>query len=201
MKLKFNIDDKGTSYQVISINQNEADYDVCNTYETFSWTVFETVATALIEGKNVFIPKDLSKQIDITDIVIESVDPLQTAKNVAMLQIKDLIYNKRINKICIADIYTFAILNNWFIEKNIIITDENREAKYLEVINLVAEMTDTVLANQYIENLEALLAAKDNVDDAYGYYKALKRYLDQIESATTQDQITTIYNTVLSEYK
>lgn len=202
MKLKFNVYDNGTSYQIVSINQNELDYDTCTTYETFSWNVYETIASALIEGKNVSIPKDLSKQIDITDIIIEdNINALQTAKNIVTLQIKDLIYNQKINKICLMDTYNFNVLNNWFIDKGIIITNENRDEKYLEIINIASEIPDVNLANQYIENIETLLVSKDKIDDTYQYYKILNEYFDKIETAQTEEELTAIYNTALNEYK
>lgn len=201
MKLKFNVNNRGLSYEVIGINQNESDFDACETLQVFSWDVFETVANALLDGKKVLLPKNLERDYDVTDIVIEQPDPLMTTKNIAILKIKDLIYNTRINKTAIMDIYNYHILHDWFADKGIIITADNREEKYMEVIDAAADMDNTDLANEYTNNLGKMLDVKDKIEDIYGVYVQMNQYISAIEDAETEQEINDIYDKALNEYK
>ena len=201
MKLKFNVNNRGLSYEVIGINQNESDFDACETLQVFSWDVFETVANALLDGKKVLLPKNLERDYDVTDIVIEQPDQLMTTKNIAILKIKDLIYNTRINKTAIMDIYNYHILHDWFADKGIIITADNREEKYMEVIDAAADMDNTDLANEYTNNLGKMLDVKDKIEDIYGVYVQMNQYISAIEDAETEQEINDIYDKALNEYK
>lgn len=201
MKLKFNVSDNGLSYEIISVNQNEGDYDACETLEVFSWEVFEKVANALLDGKKVYLPKKIERDYDVTDVTIEAVDSLVLAKKMAILKIKDFIYNTRINKIVIMDIYHYQLLRDWFAEKGIIITEDNREEKYMEIIEKAATMDDTDLANEYSNNLGLLLDARDKIEAAYGVYKSMNQYIASVEDAETEDEVNDIYNKMLAEYK
>lgn len=201
MKLKFNVSDNGLSYEIISVNQNEADYDACETLEVFSWEVFEKVANALLDGNKVYLPKKIERDYDVTDVTIEAVDSLVLAKKMAILKIKDFIYNTRINKVVIMDIYHYQLLRDWFAEKGIIITEDNREEKYMEIIEQAASMDDTDLANEYSNNLGLLLDARDKIEAAYGVYKSMNQYIAAVEDAETEDEVNDIYNKMLAEYK
>jgi hypothetical protein len=201
MKLKFNVADKGQSYEVISVNQNESDFASCLTYEVYSWEVYEKIATALLEGKKVRIPKDIEKELDVNDVIIEEQDELETLKSIISLKMKDSIYTAKINKALMIDIYNYILLNTWFSDKGIYITEENQEAKYLEIINKVSEIEDSTLANKYIENLETMLNSKDRIANANETYSMLIKYLSKVEDAADETEVNTIYNEFLSDFK
>ena len=46
MRLKLNVTDKGTSYEVVGINQNEGDTDYCEIVELYNIETFSKIAEA-----------------------------------------------------------------------------------------------------------------------------------------------------------
>jgi hypothetical protein len=204
MRLRFNVEDKGNFYEVISVNQNESDYDSydLNTiYETYSWEIYELIASNLLNGKSVKIPKNLNRALDTTDIIITDVDALAAVKNITILKIKDIIYSNVINKAVLGELYEYSLLNNWFNEKGIYITEENKDNKYKEIIEMTSKMKDNVVANEYIDNLNAIFNIKNHLAIAYKSYKEMNSYIAKINLAKTNKEVDNIYNSFLSEYK
>ena len=123
------------------------------------------------------------------------------AKNLYSVKIKDLVYGARINKVSLFDMFGYGLLSNWFADKGIFITDENREEKYMEVINMAAEMDNTETANQYVEKLTNMLDLRDKIEDTYGMYNIMNQYLASIDDAESVDEVKEIYDKALSEFK
>ena len=182
MRLLFNVADRGDKYEVISINTNEIAYAGMrdDILEVPSWEVYETVARNLNEGKKVYIPKLLDQFLDVSDLVIEELDPLDTAKQTAIIKARDIIYTTRINKLAIAKFYRFFILSHYFADKGIFITDENRESKYLEVINSAAQLTDPEASEEMIANLEEYINLLDNLAEIKNILKDLDKFIESV---------------------
>jgi hypothetical protein len=186
MRLLFNVADRGDKYEVISINTNEIAYAGMrdDILEVPSWEVYETVARNLNEGKKVYIPKLLDQFLDVSDLVIEELDPLDTAKQTAIIKARDIIYTTRINKLAIAKFYRFFILSHYFADKGIFITDENRESKYLEVINSAAQLTDPEASEEMIANLEEYINLLDNLAEIKNILKDLDKFIESVNEIT-----------------
>jgi len=186
MRLLFNVADRGDKYEVISINTNEIAYAGMrdDIFEVPSWEVYETVARNLNEGKKVYIPKLLDQFLDVSDLVIEELDPLETAKQTAIIKARDLIYTTRINKLAIAKFYRFFILSHYFADKGIFITEENRENKYLEIINSAAQLEDPDASEAMIANLEEYINLLDSLSEMKNILKDLDAFIESVNEVT-----------------
>ena len=186
MRLLFNVADRGDKYEVISINTNEIAYAGMrdDILEVPSWEVYETVARNLNEGKKVYIPKILDQFLDVSDLIIEELDPLETAKQTAIIKARDLIYTTRINKLAIAKFYRFFILSHYFADKGIFITEENRENKYLEIINSAAQLEDPDASEAIIANLEEYINLLDSLSEMKNILKDLDAFIESVNEVT-----------------
>lgn len=217
MKLMLNVLDRGDNYEVISINNNELAFIGIKdgVIEVFSWVVFETVARALNEGKRVFIPKLLTKQIDVSDLIIEAPgDELEKEKQKAIIRARDVVFTSRINKASLIDFYEFTILNNWFIEKGFVITDDNREEKYLEIINYASTLstpdnpdtpdvdeTDTSAGDKVVEKLERYLLLYDRLQETTVLYENFKTFESNVLDAEDVPTVEILYQNFMANFK
>lgn len=83
------------------------------------------------------------------------------------------------------ELFNFFKLNHYLAAKGIFIVDENREEKYLEVINSGDAETLQILS-EYLDALDEFNA----IDDTYKKYK---EYKDKVKSATTQKEVEEAY--------
>ena len=204
MSMRLNVKDVGNMYEVISINDAETTIlgHVNNTYEIFSWSIYELICQALMEGKTIYLPKNNYSQLTVDDIVIvEQESELETQKKIAINKVKDFLYSTRINKLQLLDYYTFTILNNYFINMGFVITSQNREEKYLEIINTISEMKDENESEIVIANLENYLNILDKLKELEGFVVRLNTTIDEIISCETVEAVETVVNDFLDFFK
>ena len=204
MSMRLNVKDVGNMYEVISINDAETTIlgHVNNTYEIFSWSIYELICQALMEGKTIYLPKNNYSQLTVDDIVIvEQESELETQKKIAINKVKDFLYSTRINKLQLLDYYTFTILNNYFINMGFAITYQNREEKYLEIITAISEMEDENEAEIAIVNLENYLNILDKLKELEGFVVRLNTTIDEIISCETVEAVETVVNDFLDFFK
>ncbi|HPZ24110.1 MAG TPA: hypothetical protein PLC25_04660, partial [Bacilli bacterium] len=111
-------------------------------------------------------------------------DPLETAKQTAIIKARDIMYTTRINKLGIAKFYKFFVLSHYFADKGIFITDENREEKYLEIINAAAQLSDANASETMIANLEEYINLLDELSEINAYLKALDEFNEKVNEIT-----------------
>lgn len=204
MSMRLNVKDVGNMYEVISINDAETTIlgHVNNTYEIFSWSIYELICQALMEGKTIYLPKNNYSQLTVDDIVIvEQESELETQKKIAINKVKDFLYSTRINKLQLLDYYTFTILNNYFINMGFVITYQNREEKYLEIITAISEMEDENESEIAIANLENYLNILDKLKELEGFVVRLNTTIDEIISCETVEAVETVVNDFLDFFK
>lgn len=204
MSMRLNVKDVGNMYEVISINDAETTIlgHVNNTYEIFSWSIYELICQALMEGKTIYLPKNNYSQLTVDDIVIvEQESELETQKKIAINKVKDFLYSTRINKLQLLDYYTFTILNNYFINMGFVITYQNREEKYLEIITAISEMEDENESEIAIVNLENYLNILDKLKELEGFVVRLNTTIDEIISCETVEAVETVVNDFLDFFK
>ena len=204
MSMRLNVKDVGNMYEVISINDAETTIlgHVNNTYEIFSWSIYELICQALMEGKTIYLPKNNYSQLTVDDIVIvEQESELETQKKVPINKVKDFLYSTRINKLQLLDYYTFTILNNYFINMGFVITYQNREEKYLEIITAISEMEDENESEIAIVNLENYLNILDKLKELEGFVVRLNTTIDEIISCETVEAVETVVNDFLDFFK
>ena len=201
MKLRFNVKDRGTTYEVVSINENELSFiaDKVEIYNIDSWDTYEKICNELSNGNIVLIPKGMDSSVQVSDLIIDMTkDELEKQKNIAILRCKDLMYSSRLNKESILAVYTFTLLNNYFLDLGFFITDDNRESKYLEIINYASAHEDK--EQEIINKLESYLSLRDKTKTFYLFYDSLINIIQEIESASTINEVDTKFNTFRAQW-
>ena len=204
IKLQFNVRDIGTAYEVIGVNENETAIlgSINSVYVVHSYAIYEFIISAINEGKTIYLPKNNYSQLTVDDIVIvEQESELETQKKIAINKVKDFLYSTRINKLQLLDYYTFTILNNYFINMGFVITYQNREEKYLEIITAISEMEDENESEIAIVNLENYLNILDKLKELEGFVVRLNTTIDEIISCETVEAVETVVNDFLDFFK
>jgi hypothetical protein len=132
---------------------------------------------------------DMFQMITLDDIQKDELreesdgDVLEAYKTKALRMMNELIANQLM--ISNFELYHFFKLNNYLAAKGYFITDENREEKYLEIINSGDEEALSKLS-EYLDSLDEF----NSIDDAFQKYK---EYKDRVKSAVTQEEINEAY--------
>jgi len=166
-----------------------------------SFAVYQFIVEKLREGKTLYIPKYLESELTVDDIIIaEDISTLDNTKKICIIKIKDFIYNCRLSREFIFDVYRFNILNNWMISQGYIITDENREEKYLEIITAVSEMENESESEFIINKLEQYLNLKDKLAIAESLITDMDNVIIDIQNTTTPSETLAIYNNYMAQF-
>lgn len=83
------------------------------------------------------------------------------------------------------DFFQFSVLNNKMIDAGYVITDENREAKYLDVINTGDEAL--------IADLDVYLELRDRIAVSTHNYNNYIQFKNIVNDATTASEVDTAY--------
>lgn len=136
------------------------------------------------------LPFDFETIVDMSMIKAEdskmketTEDRLEAIKTKAIRMMNELISNQMM--ISNFELFHFFKLNHYLESKGYFITDENREEKYLEVINSGDEKALEVLS-EYLDSLDEFNA----IDDAYSKYN---EYKTVVKSATSEKEIMDAY--------
>jgi len=130
--------------------------------------------------------KDIKIALSNEDFILEEKSALNRIKEVAFSKALEMV-NGRINNRIIFDFFEFTILNNYFSSLGFIITEENREEKYLEIINTGE--------SDKIEKLEKYLLSLDELNFSLNWYRKFKEFEKNLNQASTEEEIKTLlYN-------
>jgi len=149
---------------------------------------YGTIVDALVAGKTVKLPKNITT-VNPDDLIIDEVSDLVASKNAGVIRIKNSA-NSRLGNSYTYDFYKFNVLNNILISKGYSITEENKEDKYLEIL----DTGDDVL----ISNLQAFLEIQTKISETYNLYTTSEKAIYDIEDATTPEEVDNIVNTYLA---
>jgi hypothetical protein len=153
--------------------------------ETQSIDFFNTVSQLVKEGELRF-NSNHSGELTVDDLKQTKFDALQL-KKYSILQRGRLLINQRIDVVSLMGFAKFIILNNYMADAGFFITDENREEKYLEIINA----NDTAL----ISKLEEYLEAKDTISQDLYWYSHFSTFKDAVESASSEEKVDFAFET------
>lgn len=209
MKLRLYLLDRNVQWEIQKASEVETEltsYD--NIYyqimDIQSWSVYEYICEQLREGKKLYLPKQLQTgEIDISDIiVVESDSELETYKQTMILKIRDYITTTRLTKLSLINVFKFIILTNWMWLNNIIITDENREEKYLEWVTKASELaeTDPDESERLINRLETYLDSYDKLSYIETIITGMEEVINDIENAESIEEIDTLYNDYIVQF-
>lgn len=186
------ISELGNVYQVNNVIMSEAKYILPNAkYISLPNEVALNIKNQLNQGKIVTIEKDLvdnpkSKDIPITDFIIEYANTLNQKKSAARAQV-----HQRIS--AYTSLLTgFDIFEFWLTTVKLqsygynVMNESTKEEVYLSIINTGNE--------DLISDLERFLEVKDVFDKMMRKYRGLKQYFREIDDCDTEEELKEVIN-------
>jgi hypothetical protein len=191
------VQDRGTHWKVTNVTKNTLDNQAVRNESVIklSYMSYKLIQEALMAGNAVHIQKTLR-----TDEVLpgefeiiehETADPVSDAKDAAIIRIRMLV-TPEISKISGLAMYGFIVLNNDLSAMGYFITNDNREEKYLEIL----ETGDEVL----ISKLEDYLNYKDEIEAVAQLERKFSAFRANVQRATTVDEVEALQTQFLERF-
>jgi len=189
--------DCGTHWKVTNVTKNTLD-NLADREEKLlklSYNTYRKIEESLLSGKLVHVTKNMSTdevlpwEIEVLDVSSEN--PLQQAKNHSLTKVR-LLVTPMFSKIAGLTLYGFMVLNNDLINAGYAITNENREEKYLQILETGDE--------KLISKLEDYLNYKDEIEKIAHLERKFSKFKDTILSSSTVEDITEITNKFLENF-
>jgi hypothetical protein len=189
--------DCGTHWKVTNVTKNTLD-NLADREEKLlklSYNTYRKIEESLLLGKLVHVTKNMSTdevlpwEIEVLDVSSEN--PLQQAKNHSLTKVR-LLITPMFSKIAGLTLYGFMVLNNDLINAGYAITNENREEKYLQILETGDE--------KLISKLEDYLNYKDEIEKVAHLERKFSKFKDTILSSSTVEDITEITNKFLENF-
>lgn len=181
------ISELGTVYVVTNIILSEAKYILPNAkYLTLPNDVALTLKNQLNQGKLISIKKELadnpaSKDIPITDFVVEDTKTLDQKKSAAKAKVQQRV-SAYTSLLTAFDLFEFWIISNKLVAMGFNVMNEaEKEEVYLRIINTGDE--------NLISDLERFLEVKDIFDTMMKKYRGLKQYFKEIDDCDTEEEL------------
>lgn len=190
------VEDKGKFYQVVGCTKNNFD-TIINNGETnlkLSSMAYEIIKQNIEQGNLVRIKKPLKSNEVLpgeVDIVATDVDDIQYIRDATLIKCKTLVTPELVKESGYT-LYEFMIKNNELCSKGYFISDNNREEKYIEIIETGDE--------KLIELLETYLEAKDKIDRAFHIKLKLDKLNKALNRAQDAQAIQTLEDDFLAEF-
>jgi hypothetical protein len=175
--------DCGTYWRVTNVSKSNMDA-LSNPNENklkLSSIAYDLIRNLLEQGKEVKIKKPLfTNEVLPGEIFIDEVEDLQLQKNSSIIKIRMLV-TPELSKISGFSLYGFMMLNNDLSSKGYFITDENREEKYLEIL----ETNDESL----IQKLEDYLNYRDEIDKLASLERMFSKFKSDVNESSTIEEV------------
>ncbi len=186
--------DCGTYWRVTNVSKSNMDA-LSNPNENklkLSSIAYDLIRNLLEQGKEVKIKKPLfTNEVLPGEIFIDEVEDLQLQKNSSIIKIRMLV-TPELSKISGFSLYGFMMLNNDLSSKGYFITDENREEKYLEIL----ETNDESL----IQKLEDYLNYRDEIDKLASLERLFSKFKNEINDSSTIEDVKKIEELFLEKF-
>jgi hypothetical protein len=191
------VQDRGSHWFVTNVTQNTLDNQAEKDEKILrlSYMSHQLIKQALMAGKKVHIHKTLQTgevlpgEFDVIDLA-ES-DPIQEARDASVVKIRMLV-TPDLSKISGFAMYGFIVLNNDLASNGYFITNENREEKYLEILETGDE--------KLIAKLEDYLNYKDEIESVAHLERRFTAFRNEIRTATTAEEIKAIEERFLERF-
>jgi len=191
------VTDRGSYYQVENLMKNtlvggaEKDEKVLR----LSYMSGKIISDAIVDNKIARINKTLTanevQPWEIAVVDLAETDPIQDARNAALVKVR-MIVTPEIAKIAGLTLYGFMVLNNDLANAGYFITNDNREEKYLEILETGDE--------KLVAKLEDYLNYKDEIENASHLERKFSKFTSAIRSASTIEEIQKLQTAFLDEY-
>ena len=179
------VEDHGNYYQVVGLTKNALSSLVTDAerHIKLSAAAYKMIDDAINAGSVVRLPKTL--QVDEVlpgevNIISGSAEPLEAARSAALVKARSLV-TPEMTKMSGIVLYNFMNLNNVLAAEGYFITNANREAKYIEIIE--TGNMDLITA------LEQYLAARDEIGNAASMKVRLDAFITEINKLTTVEEV------------
>ena len=188
--------DKGTHWEVTNVTKNTLD-NLANRNETMlklSYIAYKQIKDGLSENKIVQITKEMMTDEvmpgEVRYITIGEEDDIANHRNAALAKVR-MLANPTLASIAGLTMYGFIVLNNDLVNAGYAITNDNREEKYLAIL----ETGDEELINK----LEDYLNYKDEIERVAQLERKFSKYVTEINNAPLED-IEGIQNKFLEDF-
>jgi hypothetical protein len=191
------VQDRGSHWFVTNVTQNTLDNqaDKDEKILRLSYMSHQLIKQALMEGKRVHIHKTLLTgevlpgEFDIIDL--KETDPVQESRDAAMVKVRMLV-TPELSKASGLSMYGFIVLNNDLASAGYFITNENREEKYLEILETGDE--------KLIAKLEDYLNYKDEIEAVAQLERRFSAFKNELRTASTVEEIKSIEERFLERF-
>jgi hypothetical protein len=158
------VEDHGSFWKVNNLVQNTMDNlaDKSEKMLKLSYMSHEIMKDAILAGKVIHIPKASLRSVEVLPGDFNIIEPekeneLDATKNAVIVKVRMLI-TPILTKISGFTLYGFMVLNNDLANAGYFITNENREEKYLAILEkgdekLIAKLEDYLNYKDEIENV------------------------------------------------
>jgi hypothetical protein len=191
------VQDRGPFWKVTNVTKNTLG-NLANRDEKvlkLSYMSYKLIQDALMQGKAVHIQKSLRTdevlpgEFEVIDV--GQSDPLGEARDAAVTKVRMLV-TPELSKISGFALYGFIILNNDLSANGYFITNENREEKYLEILETGDE--------KLIAKLEDYLNYKDEIAEVAQLERKFSAYRAEIKAAATTEEVKKIEEQFLQRF-
>jgi len=191
------VEDRGPYWQVTNITKNTLD-NLANRDEKLlklSYVSYVKIEEALMNNKIVRIRKSmmtdevLPGEFEVVDL--GETDFLQEVRSAAISKVRMLV-TPDLAKISGFALYGFIVLNNDLANAGYFITNENREEKYLEILETGNE--------KLISKLEDYLNYKDEIEAIAQLERKFAAFRTEVKSAATIEEVTEIEQRFLERF-
>lgn len=180
------VEDYGSFWKVNNLTQNTMDNlaDRSEKMVKLSYMAHEIMKDAILAGKTIHIPKASMRSVEVLpgdfNIVDDDEDEVEATKNAVIVKIRMMI-TPVLSKISGFTLYGFMVLNNDMSNAGYFITNDNREEKYLEILETGDE--------KLIAKLEDYLNYKDEIENVAFLERQFSDFRKKLKAATTIDEV------------
>lgn len=188
------VEDRGSYWAVKGITKNSFDKIADEKHINLSSVAYKIVKDAIENNKEVRIRKTLQTNEVLpgeVDIIENNLNELDYIKNTSFVKIKSLVTPEMTKESGIV-LYNFIMYNNELSSNGFFIHNNNREEKYIEIIETGDEML--------IELLEKYLESMDNLNRAASFKTRLDEYKEKLNKCSSLEEVKKIEEDFLSTF-
>lgn len=189
------VQDRGSYWYVTGVTKTSLDTaDREEDYLKLSFVAYKLIQDAIMEGHEVRINKPLyTNEVLPGEVKILKVaqDDIVEIRSSAIKRVR-IIINPELASVSGLAFYGFTCLNNELADKGFFITDENRESKYLAILETGDE--------KLIQKLEDYLNYRDEISRVASLHKNFEAFRKNVMAETDKDKITKLADDFLTDF-
>lgn len=192
------VQDRGSHWFVTNVTKNTLDNlaDKEEKVLKLSYMSYELIKQALLSGKKVHIQKTALRTNEVLPGEFEILDvaengELENLKESSIIKVRMLV-TPELAKISSFSMYGFIVLNNDLSNAGYFITNDNREEKYLEILETGDE--------QLIQKLEDYLNYKDEIEQLSSLERRFSQFRKDVLECDSKEKIEVLERNFLEKF-